>query len=399
MVKGGFAPLNATFAAMTGELAFSENTKVLVVSDYRPTVGARPEAEIFMGLARAGFSVTVMTYADAALIPAMQNAGIRIIDFHPEKKFDKEATARIRKELIDGGYHILQLYNSKAYLAGIPAAKGLPVKVVLYRGYQGNLRLLEPGLYFKYFHPRVAKIICNNIGVEEEFRKVPFFNWERKLVTINKGHRPEWYSTVPPADLSPFGVKPESFVLTFIGNVRRMKGLRYLLQAMALLPKGLDLHLLLVGMGMDGSAFRKMAAQSGYGERIHFTGFLPNPLEIDRASDAFVMPSIFGESLTKAVVEAMGVGTAPIVTDIPGNKRLIVHGQSGLMVPPRDARALADAMVQLYSNREATRRMGLEAQKRMAEVLHTERTIAEYAAFYTDLANGHDAYRSKPDVL
>lgn len=373
--------------------------KILVISNYRPTVGARPEAEIFIGLAKAGFEVEIMTYGDAEYVSQFKRAGIRVIDFHPEKKFDPKAVAFIRMHLKEGKHDILQMYNSKAYFSGIKAARGLPVKVVLYRGYQGNLRLLEPGLYLKYFHPRVDKIICNNIGVEEEFRKVPFFDWDRKLVTINKGHRPEWYADVQPADLSKFGIKPNTFVLTCIANGRRMKGIIYLLRAMKALPSGLDLCLLLVGNGLDTKEFRKAAAETAYEDRIIFAGFQPNPLEIDRASDVFVLASIFGESLTKSVVEAMSVGTAPLITQIPGNRYLVSHGKTGLMVPPANPEAMAEAIRTLCEKRSWAKELGASALNFVAENLHTDKTVREYAAFYQDLVSGEDSYRTKDDVL
>ncbi|MFT6174844.1 MAG: hypothetical protein ACJAY4_001066, partial [Cryomorphaceae bacterium] len=150
--------------------------KILVISNYRSTVTVRPEAEIFIGLAKKGWEIDVMTYGDSPYVKNFKEAGVNVIDFHPEKKFDPKAVEKIRKHLIDEKIDILQLYNSKASSNGIKATKGLDVKIVLYRGYQGNLHWYDPSLYTKYYHPRVDKIICNSIGVEEEFRKQTFSN-------------------------------------------------------------------------------------------------------------------------------------------------------------------------------------------------------------------------------
>jgi glycosyltransferase involved in cell wall biosynthesis len=341
-----------------------------------------------------------MTYGDAAYCANFRKAGIKVTDWHPDKKFDKAAVSRIRTALIEGGYNILQMYNSRAYWSGIQAAKGLYVKVVLYRGYQGNLQWYQPGLYLRYFNSRVDKIICNSIGVEEEFRKAnPFISWDKKLITINKGHRQEWYAGVQPADLAPFGVKPGSFVLTCIANARRMKGVVYLMRAIQLLPKGLDLYLLMVGKGLETPRFRKMADQSAYAERIVFTGFQSNPLEIDKASDVYVLASIYGESITKGAIEAMSVGTAPLITNIPGNRYLVEDGVSGVMVPPKNPEALASAIVSLYENRKLCRELGINAQERIASHLHTDTTVEEMEKFYKDLAAGGNTYRNLPDVL
>jgi glycosyltransferase involved in cell wall biosynthesis len=373
--------------------------KILVISNYRSTITVRPEAEIYIGLAKLGFDVEIMTYGDAEYVQNFRDAGIHVIEYHPEKKFDAAAVQLIRKHLVEGKHDILQMFNSKAYINGIKAAKDLPVKVVLYRGYQGNLHWWDPAQYLKYFHPRVDRIICNSIGVEEEFRKSPFLKKSEKLVTINKGHRLEWYADVQPADLSEFGVKPGSFIFTCIANARRMKGVKYLMQALKLLPPGMDIHLLMVGKGLETPGFRKMADESPYGDRVVFTGFRTNPLEIDKASDVFVLASIFGESITKSVIEAMAVGTAPLITNIPGNKYLIEHAKSGIMVPPRNPQALADAMKMLYEKRSWVPELAAAAQERIKERLSTDDTIRAYAAFYKDLSSGKNTYRTKLVVL
>lgn len=374
--------------------------KLLVISNYRSTVTVRPEAEIFIGLAQKGWKIDVMTYGDSPYVKNFEEAGVNVIDFHPEKKFDSEAIKKIRDHLIAEKIDILQLYNSKASSNGIKAAKGLNVKIVLYRGYQGNLQWHDPSLYLKYYHPRVDRIICNSIGVEEEFKKQAFSNVRDKVVTINKGHRLEWYKDVKPADLSVFGVKPGSFVFTCVANTRPMKGVVYIMKALHFLPKDMDFFLLMVGSGLETSEYRKIADESPYGDRVIFTGFQPNALEIDRASDVFLLASIYGESITKSAIEAMSLATTPLITDIPGNKYLIEHAKSGFLVPPKNPKALAEAMWTAYEKKEWTKEMGKNAQRRIGDQLNTDNTIDEMAEFYQDLhTTGGKNYRTKREVL
>ncbi|MCH2213643.1 MAG: glycosyltransferase family 4 protein [Flavobacteriales bacterium] len=374
--------------------------KILVISNYRSTVTVRPEAEIFIALAQKGWSIDVMTYGDSPYIKHFREAGVNVIEWHPEKKFDKQSIQKIRDHLRVGGHHILQLYNSKAYTNGIKAANGLDVKVVLYRGYQGNLQWYDPSLYTKYYHRRVDKIICNSIGVEEEYRKQLFSNARDKVVTINKGHRLEWYEDVKPADLSTFGVKKGSFVFTCVANTRPMKGVKYIMKALHHLPDGMDIFLLMVGRGLETIEYRKLADESTYGERVVFTGFQPNALEIDKASDVFLLASIYGESITKSVIEAMSLGTTPLITNIPGNKYLVEDGKSGYMIPSKNPQAIADAMVRAYQNKKETGRLGVMAQRRIEEKLNIKKTIAEMTEFYLDLIDtGGKVYKTKPGVL
>jgi glycosyltransferase involved in cell wall biosynthesis len=374
--------------------------KILVISNYRSTVTVRPEAEIFIGLAKKGWEVDVMTYGDSEYVKNFREAGVNVIEWHPDKKFDKASIKKIRDHLIEGRHDILQLYNSKASSNGIRAAKGLDVKVVLYRGYQGNLQWFDPSLYTKYYHPRVDRIICNSIGVEEEYRKQLFAPARNKVVTINKGHKLEWYKDVVPADLSEFGVQKGAFVFTCVANTRPMKGVKYIVEALHHLPPDMNFYLLMVGRGLETKEYRKRADESPYGERVIFTGFQPNALEIDKASNVFLLASIYGESITKSVIEAMSLGTAPLITNIPGNKFLIEDGKSGFMVESKNPRSLADAMVRAYEDPEKTKRLGENAKQRIEEKLNTKKTVAEMAEFYIDLIEtGGRNYKTKEGVL
>lgn len=365
-----------------------------MISNYRSTVSVRPEAEIFIGLAKLGFEIEIMTFGDASYVAHFRSAGIKVIDFHPVRKFDAAAVKLIRKRLTEGRHDILHMFNSKAYFNGMKASKGLPVKIVMYRGTQANIHWYDVALYTKYFHKRVDKVVCNSRAVEDEFNKQSMTDRKNRFVTINKGHRPEWYADVAPANLSEFKKGPDTFVLTCVANARRVKGVKYLLGAMARIDPRSDISLLLVGRGLDTAEFKAAARKSGHGDRIFFTGFRKDALSLIQASDAFVMPSIGAESLTKAVVEAMHLRTAPVITNIPGNKPLVEHGQTGLAVPPKNPEALADAIRALYEKRTWCEEIGQNAAASVAKILHSQRTVEEYAAFYKDLAVGGHGYET-----
>src|SRR5262245_48149954 len=107
--------------------------RVLFISSHRDSLtSVRPEAELFIGLARAGVAVTVMTQADSVYAQRMRQAGIAVKDFEPRAKLDPGAVRRIRAELKADGYDVVQMFNNKAIANGLLAALGLPVKAVTY---------------------------------------------------------------------------------------------------------------------------------------------------------------------------------------------------------------------------------------------------------------------------
>jgi glycosyltransferase involved in cell wall biosynthesis len=358
--------------------------KILVISDYRQTITSRPEAEVLLGLNREEFEVTLMTYKGAGYAKLLSERGIRVIDFHPESKFNSKEIAFIRKELIDGRYDIIHLFNNPAIVSGIKAAKGLPVKVVLYRGYVGNIHWWDPTAYLKFLHPRVDKIVCNALGVEKLIRRNSIFN-AHKCITINKGHKTEWYDQYKPADLRKESIPEGAFVAIFVGNNRRMKGLPYLLKALQYIPADIPLHLILVGKNVDTKENLHIVKESNFKDKVHFLGYREDVLTLVASSNIFVLPSIYGESITKSALEAMSLGIAPVITDIPGNTEVVVQGVNGLIVPRKNPKALAEAMIHLYKNPELCKQFGQKSKERVDTVLNSSITIEKTAQLYRSL--------------
>jgi L-malate glycosyltransferase len=219
--------------------------KLLVISNYIHTVTVRPEAEIILQLQKTSqYEITVMTSAKAEYAQKFVEAGIRVIDFLPTKKFSLNYVKLIRKELLEGKYHIVQAFNNKAMVNTLIAAMGLPVKVVVYRGYTGNISWLDPLMYIKYLSPRVDRIVCLVEAIRQIFRKNLLFHKD-KAVTINKGHDVHWYDDVKALDKRSLGIPDDAFTFVCGANSRRMKGIKYLLQATYFLPANTRIHLML----------------------------------------------------------------------------------------------------------------------------------------------------------
>lgn len=359
--------------------------KILVISDYRDFHSVRPEAEIFIGLARRGYEVHIMTYGESAYVPLFREAGIRVVDFHPRRKRSRAEIAVIREALVRERYGAMHLFNSRAIQSGLAAARGLPIRVILYRGYTGHVHWYDPTAWFKYLHPRVDRIVCNSAGVKAMFDRQWFFD-RSKAVVINKGHRLEWYRDIVPAAVREANDIPAgALLLVSVANNRPMKGVPWLLRAMTLLPAEADIHLLLIGRHMDTPGNLRLLREMPRPERVHFLGFRSDVLAVVAACDAFVLASVKGESITKSVLEAMSLGVAPVITDIPGNSELVEDGVNGIVVPARDAIALRDAILTLYRDRELCRRYGERSKERIATRLHAEQTIDGYEAMYRGL--------------
>jgi glycosyltransferase involved in cell wall biosynthesis len=129
----------------------------------------------------------------------------------------------------------------------------------------------------------------------------------------------------------------------FTGRLHPQKNLDLLLDAWPAVAGGAGAHLLLVGEGPDRDRLEARARARGLVGSVHFLGAVEDPAGLLREADAFVLPSV-AEGMSNSLLEAMASGLASIVSDIGGNRDLIVDGQTGRLLPG-DREAWASALV------------------------------------------------------
>ncbi|NNF40455.1 MAG: glycosyltransferase family 4 protein [Woeseiaceae bacterium] len=351
------------------------------------TEGAdRPTVATFIGMHKAGIDVTVICPADHPNNQTLQAAGVPTLDIRLRKPFDRAGIAALRAELIRGNYDIMHTFNNKAVSNGLRACKGLPVKVVCYRGIVGAVGFLDPMSWMRYLNPRIDRIICVAEAIRRYFLEMqPAFLRmpASRPVTIHKGHKLEWYDATP-ADLTTLGIPADAFVIGCTANYRPRKGIELLVDALAMLPPDIPAELLLVGH-MDAPGLSRHIQKSTVSARVHRVGYRPDAPALSAACDVFCLPSVKREGLPRAVIEAMAYRVAPIVTNSGGSPELVEDGVSGLVVPPRDARALADAIEKLYRDGALRERMGNAARERLRTDFQNEDTVQKTIALYNDL--------------
>ena len=267
---------------------------------------------------------------------------------------------------------------------GLAAARGLPVKIVAYRGIVGNVSFLSPASWLRFLNPRIDRIVCVCNAVRDYFlaMRPAFLRMPAsRPVTIYKGHSLDWYRAAP-ADLRGVGVPDGAFAIACVANYRPRKGIEVLVDALALLPD--DVHLLLVGH-MDAPGLTKRIAASPAAARIRRLGHRQDAPALTAACDVFALPSIKREGLARSLIEAMAYGVAPVVTECGGSPELVLDGRCGFVVPVRDAAALARSIRALRDDPELKRRFGAVARERIARHFRIEDTIAQTLALYRGL--------------
>lgn len=179
---------------------------------------------------------------------------------------------------------------------------------------------------------------------------------------------------------------PDGFRIATVGRLDPVKGLEYFLNAAALVaPQARDARFVITGDGPMRSALEQQARALGLTERVSFTGYREDVAAMLPCFDLFVHPSL-SEGLANALLEAMAAGLPVVATDIGANAEAVQHRSSALLVPPADAHALADAIMELYRNRALAADLGRAARARVIQHFGLTRAVAAYLTLYRALA-------------
>jgi len=171
--------------------------------------------------------------------------------------------------------------------------------------------------------------------------------------------------------------------LLFVGRLVYQKGLDILLPALSEL-KHLPWELTVVGDGPYRGALEKEALALGISEHINFTGWQRNEELVRQYQEAniFVFPSRH-EGMPNVILEAMACGLPVIATSIAGNEELVIHGETGLLVPTEDSINLLEVLSELLSDPVLCKQMGAAGRKRVEEHF----TWSGVAQQYVELLN------------
>lgn len=170
-----------------------------------------------------------------------------------------------------------------------------------------------------------------------------------------------------------------------VGSLTARKGHAILLRAFSKLPPGLGARLTIVGEGPEREVLQSLIADLGIGERARLAGYRSDIWSFLREVDVYVQPSL-QESFGIAVLEALAARKPVIAARTGGIPEIINDDQSGLLVPPGDADALAAALVRVIEQPELRARLAAGGRRRVETAFSIEGTARQYEQLYAALA-------------
>jgi glycosyltransferase involved in cell wall biosynthesis len=210
-----------------------------------------------------------------------------------------------------------------------------------------------------------------------------------KITIVNEGVDVERIVRMPAGNVhAPFYLPTHSPV---VGNVAALvphKGQQHLIDAAALVVRDVpDARFVIVGDGELREALERHIKEKHLERHVFLAGFRADALELTKGFDLFAMSSV-SEGMCTALVDAMAASKAAVATTAGGIPEVMVDGETGFLVPPRDHHAMAEKLVLLLKDEGLRARMGEAALRRARERFTVERMVEGTAAVYARLLTG-----------
>ncbi len=183
--------------------------------------------------------------------------------------------------------------------------------------------------------------------------------------------------------------------LLYVGRLVERKGVRYLIEALATLAPGLRAEATIIGDGPEREALQSTARDLGIADRVSFRGWV-TPEELDHAyseATVFALPAVVDargdtEGLGMVLLEAMTYRLPVVSTPLGGITDIVSDGETGVLVPPNDAPALARAITMLATDKPLAERLGIAGQQYAEEHFGWDGVLAAWRKLYRDVATG-----------
>ena len=320
-----------------------------------------------------------------------ENAGFPAYLFQNDRPHLIAATCELIRLLRQHKIQILCAHGHKARMLGWFAAKYLRIPIVgISHGWTGEDRKIQIFESIdKWMHRRMDHIVCVSQGQADKV--IRFGTPAKRVSVIYNAVRMDRFD-VPSGNSyrqrmeALFPNKPD-LIVGAAGRLSPEKGYDILLTAAEQLVKStLNVGIVLFGDGVLREALQQQIDANGLSQSVALAGFTDQLDQYMHHFDLFVQSS-HTEGMPSVLLEAMSARTAVVATQVGGTGELVVEGSTGLMVPPNDPKALADAMQKVLSDNDLRRTMGNNGRNRVETGFAIETQAEAYFELFNRLLN------------
>lgn len=319
--------------------------------------GQRQSFLLCQELKKSGYSIQLCVQPGSPLHKKALEASVPVLPVRMRGEFDVLAVLRLARLMKQKKCRLVHFHDAHSLAVGSAAAAlaKVPLRVI-------SRRVDFPlgGSYFS--HLKYTRDIDVLIAVSQNVKEVLIRGGldPGKIRVIPDGIDYSLFDEAASSDYlrreMSFG--SDDFLVGIIAHLADHKGHKYLIRATQILKeKAPKIKVIIVGSGPLRMKLDKQARDIGVEDIVYFLGFREDIPQILSSLDLFVLTSYL-EGFGSSILDAMACRLPVVATQVGGIPELIVHEETGLLVPPRRSRSLAEAILRIYENRELGDKLG-----------------------------------------
>ncbi len=360
-----------------------------LVEDLKVGGAERVIAEMAKGLDREKFAVCVWCLARGGEIAdELEESGIQTKILDIQNYHNPIQAIKFVRLLRKEGPDIIHCHGYFASVIGRIAAKlsGVPALIShvhsTYWNYRKRHILMERILSFL-----THKIVCCSEAVKKFVTECEGIKPSKVMVIYNGVDEEKFFLRKNSSSLkTQLGIHPEDSVVGTISSLAPHKGQADLIRAApAVFESFPHVRILIVGDGMLREKLENLTRDLKIQDRVIFAGTRTDAAQLLSLMDVFVLPSSSREGLGLAIIEAMACEKPVVATAVGGIPEVVLNGETGFLVPPRNPDALARAIGELLHNPQKAKEMGRRGRMRFEEKFTRKKMISEIEALYQSL--------------
>ncbi len=338
-----------------------------------------------VALRTRGHNVAIACQPDSQILREAKAAGLPTVPMRMRKGLDVAGIARCVQAIRARDIHLVHTHSSPdAWTCGI-AARLAGVRVVRSRHLSTPVK---PGWTSRFVYGRLAdRVITSGQAIRDHLVAINALDPAR-IVSIPAGIDVQRFSpaTDSRAVRRELGLADADFVIGIVAVLRSWKGHAHLIDAVhQLCAQYVPAKLLIVGAGPQEDALRHKVKQLGMDARVLMLGYRTDVPRLIGAMDCSVLPATKNEATSQALPQAMAMKIPVIATAVGGLPEVVIHQQTGLLIPPGDIEALYSALLRVHQHPAEAKQMAERGYAHVHANFTFEQMVDRTEDVYRDL--------------
>jgi glycosyltransferase involved in cell wall biosynthesis len=363
--------------------------KIIYVIDQLGKGGTERQLyEFVKGLNQARFEPMVVSLSEGGYWgEQMRKLGVRVIELRRKRSFELARLIKLIALLKSERPEIVHtmLFASNTYGRIAARLAGVPRVIASERSHEVWKNKLYANID-RLLAPITDCVISNSVANRDYLVRRATLPPEKAVVVHNGIDASSYHDARDGASLrKEFAIGPEDCVVGMVANLIDYKNHAMLFEAMALVAAAFPrVKLLLAGDGAMRQPLQRHAERMGISRNLVLAGLRDDVPALLHLMQIFVLTSRF-EGLSNAIMEAMAAGLPCVVTDVGGNRELVVEGETGFLVRLNDAPALAKKILFLLQHPDEAQAMGRRGAERIRNEFALEKMVTALERIYEKL--------------